>query len=113
MADPSDSPKMDDTPKLGTSTATMETTTGPLESGERVTPRWSSRWIEVGHTFPPHTKFAPAKIATSNGRHFAALHLILSDLSFAHDALVAANKIGLPDSEDLNSRGLIFSGVVA
>jgi hypothetical protein len=62
--------------------------------------------IEAGETI------VPAKIASSAGLKFAALYMILADLSFALECLTEANRLGI-SSANLHIRALIFSGVVA
>jgi hypothetical protein len=80
--------------------------------GERHTPKWSfcfmdSTRIEAGENI------IPAILQSNLGREFADLHMIANDFSFALECLTEANKIGLPDSENLPSKSLIFSAVVA
>lgn len=55
----------------------------------------------------------PAKIASSAGREFAALYMMLTDLSFALECLTEADRLGIPNATDLHIKTLIFSGVVA
>jgi hypothetical protein len=64
---------------------------GPIEAGESI---------------------IPAKLSSAAARMFAAQHLILEDLTFAEECLKEADKIGIPDASNLQSKALIFSGVV-
>lgn len=55
----------------------------------------------------------PARLSSPKARSFAALNLILGDLDFAYDCLKQAHEMGLPDSSNLQSKALIFAGVVS
>jgi hypothetical protein len=82
------------------------------ETGEFFSPKWIFKWIN-----PTQIKegeaIAPAKIASSAGRKFAALYMILSDLSFALECLIEADRLGIPNTTNLHIKTLIFSGLVA
>jgi hypothetical protein len=80
--------------------------------GEIVAPEWSFRWIVEGQV-DAGTMIAPAKLNSELARRFADLHLVIDDLSFALDCLTEADKLGMPDPNNLASKALIFSGAVA
>jgi hypothetical protein len=90
----------------------------PIDSQEsppdelRFSSKWSFRPV-VDSVFAAGEAIAPARITSAAGRQFAAMQLILTDLSFALECLTAADKIGVPDQSDLNSKSLIFAAVVA
>jgi hypothetical protein len=86
--------------------------TDPTRRGERVNPTWSFKFVDPKQ-IEAGEALAPARIASDKGRKFAALHLILTDLSFAQECLMEADKIGLPDHSNLHSKSLIFSAVVS
>ena len=71
----------------------------------------SIRWINPGR-IEAGEMIIPAKLLTEASQAFAALHLVLGDLTFAADCLARADESGIPDNEDLPSKALIFSGVV-
>lgn len=79
--------------------------------GESFSSAFSITWINPGPIEAGET-IAPAKLPSEAARIFAALHLILGDLSFAEECLKTANDIGKPDDKNLHSKALIFSGVV-
>lgn len=79
--------------------------------GEAFSSEFSFAWISPG-PIEAGEAMAPAKLTSQAARHFAALHLILGDLAFAEECLKAANEIGMPDDKNLQSKALIFSGVV-
>jgi len=54
----------------------------------------------------------PAKLTSESARKFADLHLILGDIHFAINCLKEAKKSGIPNDSDLQSKALIFSGIV-
>ncbi|WP_144427544.1 hypothetical protein [Nostoc piscinale] len=79
--------------------------------GESFSTELSFKWInptpiEAGELI------APARLSSEAARIFAALHLILKDLTFAEECWKAADDIGIPDNKNLHSKALIFSGVV-
>lgn len=82
------------------------------KEGEALSPEWSFKWINPSR-IEAGEMMAPARLSSPKARSFAALNLILEDLTFAHDCLKQAHEIGLPDSSNLQSKALIFSGVVS
>ena len=83
-----------------------------FSQSERFSQGWTFRLID-----PPaeagETGHAPAILRGDLAREFADLHMVANDLSFALECLKEANKIGLPDSDNLLSKALIFSAVIA
>jgi hypothetical protein len=79
--------------------------------GEAFSSDLSFTWIEPG-PIEAGEAIAPAKLTSEAARIFAALHLILGDLAFAEECLKAAYDIGIPDDKNLQSKALVFSGVV-
>ena len=57
-------------------------------------------------------QMAPVALSFPEAQSFAALHLILQDLAFASDCLKLSNTYGIPDDRSLQSKALIFSGIV-
>jgi hypothetical protein len=80
--------------------------------GEFLAPEWSFKWINPSR-IEAGEMMVPAQLNTDLAREFAALHLVIDDLSFALDCLVEADKLGIPDQTNLHSKVLIFSGVIA
>jgi hypothetical protein len=82
-----------------------------FSQSERFSQGWTFRLID-----PPaeagKTGHAPAILRGDLAREFADLHMVANDLSFALECLKEANKIGLPDSDNLLSKALIFSAVI-
>lgn len=83
-----------------------------FQKGEAIAPSWTYRFIDLSE-IPAGSKIAPAKIDTEGGKRYAALNQIASDLSYARECLSQADTIGVPSVSDIQSRALIFSGVVA
>ena len=81
-------------------------------SGERVNPHWTYQFIDLSR-IEAGELIVPGKIDSDEGRKFAALNLIQSDLRFSLECFSDANKLGIPDSENARSKALIFSAVVA
>jgi hypothetical protein len=81
-------------------------------SGERVSPHWTYQFIDLSR-IEAGELIVPGKIDSDEGREFAALNLIQSDLRFSLECFSEANKLGMPDSENTRSKALIFSAVVA
>ncbi len=79
--------------------------------GEAFSSELSITWIDPGR-IEAGEMIAPAKLASEAAQVFAALHLVLGDLSFAVDCLAKADEAGIPDDKNLQSKALIFSGVV-
>ncbi len=52
-------------------------------------------------------------IPGDNAAAYSAIQLLKSDLEFANECLVEADKLGIPDESNLNSKALIFAGIVA
>lgn len=80
--------------------------------GEQFEIECSFTWINPG-PIEAGESIAPAKLSSTAAQEFAALHLILEDMEFAEECLRAADEIGLPNNNNLYSKALIFSGVVA
>lgn len=80
--------------------------------GEHQSPQWIYRFIDATK-IEAGEHIVPAALAENAGHEFAELHMISDDFSFALDCFREADKIGLPDSENLLSKSLIFSAVVA
>jgi hypothetical protein len=51
--------------------------------------------------------------AYTEGKKFASLNMIRSDLQFALDCLQEAKKLGQPFSENKSLKALIFAGVTS
>ena len=83
----------------------------PSTHGESFESVWSFTWINPG-PIEAGESIVPARLSSAAARTFAALHLILEDLEFAEECLRAADNLGIPDGSNLNSKALIFSGVV-
>lgn len=79
--------------------------------GEAISSGLSFTWINPG-PIEAGEHIVPAKLSSDTARTFAALHLIMGDLTFAIDCLKMADEAGIPDSSNLQSKALIFSGVV-
>jgi hypothetical protein len=89
-----------------------EPSTPDLEKqGESFSPELTFTWINAG-PIEAGELMVPAKLSSPDARAFAALHLVLRDLAFATDCLTQANELGIPDDRNLQSKALIFSGVV-
>jgi hypothetical protein len=86
----------------------------PLEfsKAEHRSPQWQFQFFDTT-TIEAGEMIVPAKLSGDLAREFAELHMIGADFSFALDCLKESDKLGLPDSENLNSKALIFSAVVA
>jgi hypothetical protein len=80
--------------------------------GEKQSPRWTYQFVDLTR-IEAGEHIVPAKIDSQAGREYAALQSVLEDLSFALECLREADKLGLPDSENIHSKALIFSAVVA
>lgn len=83
-----------------------------FSKAERQSPGWQFRFLDTT-TINAGEMIVPAKLSGDLAREFAELHMIGADFSFALDCLKEADKLGLPDSENLHSKALIFSAVVA
>lgn len=83
-----------------------------FSKGEKQSPNWTYQFVDLTR-IEAGELIAPAKIDSEAGRKYAALQLILADLSFALECFKEADKLGLPDSANLHSKALIFSAVVA
>jgi hypothetical protein len=79
---------------------------------EHRAPQWQFQFLDTT-TIEAGEMIVPAKLTGKLAREFAEWHLIGADFSFALDCLNESNKLGLPDSENLHSKALIFSAVVA
>jgi hypothetical protein len=82
-----------------------------VTQGERSAPCATFIWIDPG-PIESGEHIVPAKLNGERARKFAALYLVIDDLAFALDCLVEADKLGIPDADNLHSKALIFSGVV-
>ena len=80
--------------------------------GELLAPKMTVTWISPGR-IEAGELIAPVKLSTAKAESFAAMHLILGDLMFALDCLAQADQIGMPDATNIQSKGLVFSAVVA
>jgi hypothetical protein len=74
--------------------------------------QWQFRFVDTT-TIEAGEFIAPARLSSDLGREYAEWHMVGTDLSFALDCLKEADKLGIPDSENLHSKALIFSAVVA
>ncbi len=83
-----------------------------FSQSERSNQQWTFRLIDPRRVEAGEI-IAPAILRGNLAREFADLHMVANDLSFALECLKEANKIGLPDSDNLLSKALIFSAVVA
>jgi hypothetical protein len=83
-----------------------------FSKAERQRPQWQFRFVDTT-TIEAGEIIAPARLSSDLGREYAEWHMIGADFSFALDCLKEADKLGIPDSENLHSKALIFSAVVA
>jgi hypothetical protein len=84
----------------------------PTSKGEKLSPHWTYNFFDLPR-IEAGEYIVPAKIDSVAGREFAALQLVHNDISFALECLQEADKMGVPDSQNLRSKSLIFSAVVA
>lgn len=96
---------------------TDEPATQPIEQllqhGEKFSPQWSYRFIDC-RTIEKGEFIVPAQVsATTKSGEYAALNMILKDLTFALDCFVEADKIGIPDASNIQGKALVFSAVVS
>lgn len=80
--------------------------------GEGFSSGLSFTWLNPG-PIEAGESMAPVRLTSEAAKNFAALHLALGDISFALECLKAADSIGIPNDNNLQSKSLIFSGVVA
>ncbi len=80
--------------------------------GELNTSELTFTWIDPA-PIGAGEQIVPAALSSADAHSFAALHLIAGDLQFALDCFKLANTFGTPDDRNLQSKALIFSGVVA
>jgi hypothetical protein len=81
------------------------------EQGESFSSEISFTWINP-EPIEAGELMVPAKLSSPEAQLFAALHLVLRDLVFAADCLKQANELGIPNDRHLESKALIFSGVI-
>lgn len=82
------------------------------EGDEAFSPKVTFTWINP-NPIEAGERIVPARIASRAGRKFAALCMILTDLSFALECLTEADRLGIPHAINLHIKTLIFSWVVA
>jgi hypothetical protein len=80
--------------------------------GELLKSELSFRWVDP-RPIEEGEFLVPARISGKAGREFAALNMILNDLSFALECFAEADKLGIPDASSSLSKALVFSAVVA
>lgn len=80
--------------------------------GELFTAEMPFTWINP-NPIDAGEMLLPVQITSEQGEEFAALHLVARDLAFAAKCLREAFEHGLPDNQNVVSKALIFSGVVA
>jgi hypothetical protein len=83
-----------------------------LTHGEQISPAWTYHYLDFAR-IEKDQFIVPGKIESVAGREFAALNMIQADLEFASATFKEARALGVPDSENVHSRALLFSGVVA
>jgi hypothetical protein len=83
-----------------------------FSKGEHSSPHWEFGFVDLTR-IEAGEHIVPAKINSALATEFAELHMIVNDFSFSLDCFREADKIGLPDSQNLLSKSLIFSAVVA
>jgi hypothetical protein len=83
-----------------------------FSKAEHLSPQWQFQFLDT-KPIDAGEMIVPAKLSGDLAREFAELHMIRTDFSFALDCLKESDKLGLPDSENLHSKALIFSAVVA
>lgn len=83
-----------------------------MSQTERSSQNWTYRFVDL-RRIEAGEIIAPAILRGDLAREFADLHMVSNDLSFALECLTEANKVGLPDSNNLLSKALIFSAVIA
>jgi hypothetical protein len=83
-----------------------------FSKAEHQSPQWQFQFLDTT-TIDAGEMIVPAKLSGDLAREFAEWHMIGEDLSFALDCLTESDRLGLPDSENLHSKALIFSAVVA
>lgn len=83
-----------------------------FSQSEHQNPRWTFRFVGIT-SVEAGEMIAPAILEGDLASEFADLHMIANDLSFALECLKEANKIGPPNSDNMLSKALIFSAVVA
>src|SRR5258707_9755965 len=89
-----------------------ETHEAPSGTGEQFNPTWSYQFLDLSRIEAGEFT-APGRIDSELGQEYAALSMIRSDLKFAGECFVSARKLGVPNSAEVLSKALIFSGVVA
>jgi hypothetical protein len=80
--------------------------------GEHFSPQWAFSFLDTTR-IEKGELIVPVKLESELATQFSELHMIVNDLSFSLDSFNEAHKIGVPDSENLHSKALIFSAVVA
>jgi hypothetical protein len=83
-----------------------------FSKAEHQAPQWQFQFLDTT-TINAGEMIVPARLTGDLAREFAEWHMIDADFSFALDCLKESDKLGLPDSENLLSKSLIFSAVVA
>jgi hypothetical protein len=86
--------------------------TPDFSQSEHQNPQWTFRLIGIT-SIEAGEMIAPAILEGNLASEFTDLHMIANDLSFALECLKEANKIGPPNSDNMLSKALIFSAVVA
>jgi hypothetical protein len=83
-----------------------------FSKGEKVAPSWSYQFLDLSPV-EAGARLAPGSVRSKSGSEFAALNMVASDLRLALSYFTEANKMGMPDPENLISRALIHSAVTA
>lgn len=80
--------------------------------GERFTAATEVTWI-APEPIGAGEFIMPVTLSSETARAFAALHLVLKDITFAGEALARADALGIPSDQDIQAKSLIFAAVVA
>lgn len=80
--------------------------------GEIVTAIWQYRFINLDQ-IPSGSKLAQGLFETASGRAVGEFRTVLSDMEFALECLEEADRLGLPDGQQLMSRALLNAAVVS
>ena len=84
-----------------------------ISAKARKSPRvWTHQFFDFT-TIEANSSVVPGRIDSDAGRRFAALNMMASDLRLALSCPSEANKIGIPDPENIHSRALIHSAVTS
>lgn len=80
--------------------------------GQLLHPSWIFEWVDTGY-IEQGSHIIPIELTSNNSDEFAALHLIKGDFAFSSQCLSEANKLGVPDDNNVTAKALIFSGLIS